>query len=65
MYTSLDNHIHIVQDQKRDLVKMISLRKQIYALPKNPGKRSFRITARQKAVRQEQLNKAANIGKAI
>jgi hypothetical protein len=65
MYTSLENHIRIVQDQKRDLAKMISNRKQIYALPKKPGKRSNRSTARKQAVRQEPLNKAANIGKAI
>lgn len=65
MYTSLENHVRIVQDQKRDLAKMISIRKQIHALPGKPGKSSHRITAGQQAVRQETLNKTPNIGKAI
>jgi len=65
MYTSLENHIRIVQDQKKDLVKMISNRRQIFNLPNKPGKKSYRITARQQAVRQEPLHQAANTGKAI
>jgi hypothetical protein len=65
MYTSLENHIQIVQDQKRDLAKMISIRKQIFSLPKNPGKKSDRITAGQQAIRQKPLNKTAKLEKAI